>query len=452
MKQEDNSLLIYVPKMTHRIRYVFSLFFVFILKLDFSLTSDAEKFRKWEGAKMSYGKQPLGSEPFLAAVDLLFERGIRHVDIQFLKPPEDFAFFPVYHKASLYPFDLLAASFYLVSRYEEYLPYKKDLYGRFGVKQSLAYRKKFLHKPLVNIWALRLASDLEKLFPGLRIERSTYRFQSTIDIDAAWAFSHKGLMRTLGGYAKDLRSLRFKQVAYRTRVLLGKEKDPYDTYSFMYRIHQRFRLRPLYFILFAKYGHNDKNTPTGNHQFRELIKSLADHADIGIHPSFNANSEPGRLSREIDALEKVLNREIKHSRQHFLRLELPATYRHLMQEEIYRDYTMGYAARPGFRASIATPFPFFDLDLDVMTKLMVYPFPVMDASLRYYLGLKPEQALRVYKQYIDEIKNAGGTFISLWHNESLSDLGEWKHWREVFVKMLEMAVAGNGKRENNSGK
>jgi len=28
-----------------------------------------------------------------------------------------------------YPFDIFSAVFYLLSRYEEYLPYKKDMYG-----------------------------------------------------------------------------------------------------------------------------------------------------------------------------------------------------------------------------------------------------------------------------------------------------------------------------------
>ena len=439
MRQENQGLLIYVPKLTHRVKYVFSLFFNHILTVEYQLTTDTDAFLSWEGDKFSYGKDPIGDELFFASIGLLNERGVRHLDISFIEYEGRIAFFPVFHKKSLFPFDLFAASFYLVSRYEEYLPYKRDMYGRFGAKQSIAYRKKFLHLPMVNIWAFLLAEKFETYFPNLEIVYPKYKFISTIDIDAAWAVLNKGMMRIVGGYMKDFSQLDFTHAMFRTKVLLGKKKDIFDSYDFIYKIHKRFKIKPIFFLLFAKYGMNDKNIPRSNGNFKELIKSLADWSHIGIHPSFNSNGDSKLLYEEVEKLEKVLNREIGKSRQHFLKLELPITYRNLVKEEIYEDYSMGYAARPGFRASVATPFPFFDLDLDVMTKMKVYPFAIMDGTLRFYLGLNPIQAKRIYKQYIDETKKVGGVFVSLWHNESLSNKGDWKRWREVFLDMFEEA-------------
>ena len=42
------------------------------------------------------------------------------------------------------PFDIFAASFFLVSRYEEYLEYQPDEYGRYQASSSLAFKNGFL--------------------------------------------------------------------------------------------------------------------------------------------------------------------------------------------------------------------------------------------------------------------------------------------------------------------
>ena len=66
---------------------------------------------------------------------------------------------------------------------------------------------------------------------------------------------------------------------------------------------------------------------------------------------------------------------------------MPETYRNLIEFDITDDYTMGYAAQPGFRASTCSSFNFYDLDREQETKLRVHPFCIMDASLRHYLNV-----------------------------------------------------------------
>ena len=110
-------MLILVPKITNRLHYTFDLVFGTMLGVDFELTTDVTSFRDFEGLKMSYGTNPLWDEPFQKSVNLLFERDIYDQDLK----PFDFldvkAIFPVYSQRSLMPFDVFAASFYLVSRY-----------------------------------------------------------------------------------------------------------------------------------------------------------------------------------------------------------------------------------------------------------------------------------------------------------------------------------------------
>ena len=128
------------------------------------------------------------------------------------------------------------------------------------------------------------------------------------------------------------------------------------------------------------------------------------------------------------------------SRQHFLKLQLPYTYRNLINLDITDDYTMGFAAQPGFRASICTPFHFYDLDMDSETKLKVHPFTLMEGTLKDYMGISAVQAMEYITPLITEVKAVNGTFISLWHNESLGDEGRWKGWSTVYEEMIKEAI------------
>ncbi|MEZ5083728.1 MAG: polysaccharide deacetylase family protein [Bacteroidales bacterium] len=167
---------------------------------------------------------------------------------------------------------------------------------------------------------------------------------------------------------------------------------------------------------------------------------MADYSKVGIHPSYNSNHFPGQLKQEINRLSKVLNREITQSRQHFLMLRLPTTYRNLINLDITDDYSMGFASQPGFRASICSPFNFYDLDLDAETKLRIHPFTFMEGTLRDYMNTSADKALEIIKSLIKEVKDVNGTFIPIWHNESLSDKKRWTGWQKVYEEMIETAL------------
>jgi len=433
-------ILIFTDKITNRIKFIFNLYFGLLLRAEFKITVNRDEFISYQGVKFSYCRQPISDELFFQACNLLFERGIANIDLVFGEYDGLPVVFTVFQKESALPFDPFAAGFYLVSRYEEYLPYRKDEYGRFSASESLAYQKNFLHKPVVNIWTLTIGNLLKSRFPGFNFPGTTYKFIPSIDIDAAWAYKQKGFMRTLGGLAVSLVNLDFHEITERIKVLSGRKKDPFDTYAFQLEMQKKYDLHPIYFILFADYGLNDKNIPVQNRAFQTLIKSLSDYAELGIHPSYNSNFSVKKLKEEISRLSKVLNREITSSRQHFLKLQLPSTYRNLINLDITDDYSMGFAAQPGFRAGICSTFNFYDLDADVETNLRIHPFTLMDGTLRDYMYITAEDALTHIAPLINEVKAVNGTFISLWHNESLSNAGRWSGWHAVYESMLKEAL------------
>ena len=191
------------------------------------------------------------------------------------------------------------------------------------------------------------------------------------------------------------------------------------------------------------YGFNDKNINVKNRIFQSLIKSISDYYPVGIHPSYASNSDVDILTKEISRLKNIVHKEVLMSRQHFLKLTLPETYRNLVINDIKYDYTMGYSGQPGFRASICTPFYFYDLDLEAPSHLKIFPFAVMDATFKYYLKSSPEEANTEIQELLEIVKSVNGTFISVWHNESLSNEGIWAGWRNVYINLLEKAAKTN---------
>ena len=78
------------------------------------------------------------------------------------------------------PFDPFAATFYMLSRYEEYLPYKKDRFSRFPASESLAFKNNFLKKPVVDKWILLIKEVLMKAYPNLNFKPHNFTYLNTI--------------------------------------------------------------------------------------------------------------------------------------------------------------------------------------------------------------------------------------------------------------------------------
>jgi hypothetical protein len=434
-------LLILTSSVTSRIRYIFQIILGDLLGLEYSVTTDPESYRAFEGPKIAYLKEPQPDGIFIEAAGLLFEQVIFPHEIQAHRIDGIPILFPAGDVRSDMPFDPFAAAFYMVSRYEEYHRFHKDKYGRFPASDGIAFRGGFLEAPVVHHWAAALGKLLQKRHPGFVLRRPDYRFVPTIDIDHAFAYLHRPLFRMLGASGRSLLKGHFGDFAKRLQVLAKLAPDPYDVYDWLRNVHDRQALHPLWFILFADWGGNDNNVPVTSTAFHRLIVDLDRDGRTGIHPSLSSNKHPERLSAEYHGLCRVLGRQVVISRQHFLKISLPKTYNSLIRLGITDDYSMGFAAHPGFRAGIAIPFPFFDLSKNEQTALIIHPVALMDVTLKDYLRLNPHESLEIIQRVVSSVKETGGEFVSLWHNESLSEQGRWKGWRGVYEEMLRIAAS-----------
>lgn len=311
------------------------------------------------------------------------------------------------------PFDLLGASFWLLSRYEEYLPHKSDQYNRFHFRSSLAYQYEFLHIPLVNLWLEEFRQLLAARFPELSFGEKTYRFVSTIDIDNVYKYKHKGFVRTLAGLISD-KSIR--KIRQRMRIILGYEKDPFDSYDFLIDAHKRTGTRAIYFFLLGDYGPNDKNHSASDLRFQALIKHLADYSQVGIHPSFGSNHNLRQLKVETSRLGNITHRLITKSRQHFSMLKFPHTYKDLLQGGLFSDYSMGYTNHNGFRASYCYPYKWYSLDIESVSSLTIHPFAITENDL--LANEREDRSLtQLAAPVIHEVKKYRGELISIFHND-----------------------------------
>lgn len=431
-------LLIFSPSDTNRLQYALQLVFFELLGIEFEFTTDAQNFSSHSGPKLNYSRQQIGSEIFVYAEALLFEKEIKAQTIATGIWNNIQTIFHHDHKADL-PFDPFAAVFYLVSRYEEYLPFREDEHGRFAAEESLNYRGGFHEVPVVNHYAHFIKQLIQSRYPGFIFPEKNYRFRLTYDIDMAFAFREKGALRNAGGFLKSLSHLNLKEIALRTKVLTGQLEDPFDTFSYQKGLNEKYALDPVYFFLLGDHSGYDKSIPWRNKFFTETVKQLSDNNEIGIHASYESNRFPDKLKTEIGRLEKMSGKKVFRNRQHFLKLRFPATYRMLISAGITEDYTMGYSSQVGFRAGIAAPFRFYDLGKEETTALVIYPFAVMDASLHYHLKLSPGAAFEKSKQILAEVKKVNGTCIFLAHNDLIGDEGPWPGWRPQFEKLIEYA-------------
>ncbi len=431
-------LLVYTHKITPRLTYIFRHYFVRTLQIPITFSTKIEEFVAHNGPKMTYGKAPLGNEFFVQSHSILLEQGVNEVDIKVEKWEDVPCFFRTNERSNI-PFDIFAAGFYLISRYEEYLPYLDDERDCFSHKNSLAHKHGFLEKPVIDIWAYKLQSLLKDFFPTYDYETRKFSFISTINVPRAYIYKHQGLARSVGRSVANLFSFQLKQIIQRILTILGFRKDPYDTFRRFIYLQKYFSVETIFFFSIGNYSLYDRNSSFRNIHFRSLIKSVSDYAKVGLLASYFSMNDEKLVKKEKERLEGVVNIPVKRSRQCHLRLNIPETYQNLIDLEVEEDYSMGYKDMIGFRASTCTPFYFYDLNFEIQTPLKVFPTAISDTTLKEEMNLTNAGCKAKIKILMNEVKKVNGTFISLFHNQSLSELPEWKDWRVIYEEMLKNA-------------
>jgi hypothetical protein len=435
------SILVWTDAQTPRHSYTLEVLLSHTTGLTFSITTDEKHWRDWAGIKLAYCRECPKDLPhkalWLQATGLLSEKGIQaprpKVEIYGALP----GFFPAADPRSCLPVDALALIFWLVSRYEEYQDFMPDPHGRFTAQQSLAGQAGFLNRPLADEWALQLRKVLLDNMYAETPPLARYRFFPTYDIDLIFAYRAKGFSRYWGRTLLDIRNGDWPALRDRVRVAVGRQRDPFDTFDALLDAHANEPA--VFFWLLANYGPHDINNRVGHPAVQARIRQVAAQQCVGAHPSYRAFSDDAALDLELSRLAEFSGQTPSRSRQHYLRLRFPDTYRRLIARGIAEEYSMGFAEQVGFRAGTAHPFLWYDLENEAATPLRVVPFMAMDVTLHTYCRLSPEEALQQTAALVAHTRAVGGQFVSLWHNNSLSETGAWKGWKSVWENTLLLA-------------
>jgi hypothetical protein len=441
-------LILYTHSITPRLQYIVEFIGKGIQGTAIQVTSSTEEFSKYDGPKINYSDKGITeSEIRIKPHGLLFEKDIKEQNIECFSINGNKAFFKT--EGDL-PFDMFAASFYLLSRYEEYLPHTKDMYGRYAFENSLAFKEGFLNLPIINIWIQDLIVLLKKKFPLFIIrpeqqsKGSPFTFLPTYDIDIAWSYKHKGWWRNTGGLLRSFIAGKWPLMKERIQVLRGKQKDPFDSFGWLNNLHEKYKLKPYYFFLVPeKRGRYDKNISPKCKSLQDLVYDHVIRYPVGIHPSWKSGDDVSLLAKEIETLSKLNGNRVVSSRQHYIRFNLPDGYRRLIDNDIQFDFSMGYGSINGFRASVASPFYWYDLEKDEQTKLTIFPFCYMEANSFYEQKFSAQQALEEMRHYYHVVQSVNGYFIMIWHNSFLGTDKLYAGWRDVYEQFIkEVNIAG----------
>lgn len=428
------TIVVYSPGQSDRLKYTLDWLLKERLQLHYKVVTHEED-TKGLPFFIAYGKV-LPNSLSIPDTGLLWQSGIQQTEPESGTWENIPTLFHIGHEEYTLPFDLFSAVFYLLSRYEEYYPFKADKHDRYPAPSSILHRKGWLQRPLLDEWVYTLRKQLRSV-SGMHIADTQFIYQPTYDIDMAYSHLHKGIGRIIGAYMRALLKGDVKQISERTQVLKNKQKDPFDSFRWLRQLHKEYDCKPVYFILSAfKTTAFDKNIHPEHPAMMRVIKNLAKEGTIGIHPSYYSD-EDDILHKEKKMLEHISSRVTHISRQHYIKIKTPDTQRRLLANGIKDDYSMGYGAYLGFRAGTGNSFFWYDLEKETITKLRIHPFCFMDTTAHYEGGLSAADAFIKLDEMSKRLEQTGSTLITIFHNFSLGTSNEWKGWRQAYENFMQ---------------
>lgn len=335
--------------------------------------------------------------------------------------------------------DIVAATFFMLSRWEETVISTRDQHGRFPATASVAYKQGFLDHPIVDEYALVLQAWLKTLLPGWSPQMLPFSVKLSHDIDHVLEFP--SLYQGMRIMARDLLKRHSpSKAAYTLRILFAQpfvpERSPVlQKIDELAAISEQHGFTSAFYFMTAESGLYDSGYDSASQPVRRYIDDLRSRGhEIGFHPGYWTLDDPERFATEKARMDAILGQQQYGGRQHFLRFRTPGTWRMWEQMGLTYDATLGYGDYEGFRCGTCHPFHPFDIEQDRQLDLLEIPLIVMDTTLKEYRGLTPEQGEERILALAQRCQQVNGVFTLLWHNSSL--LGAWEPWAAMYRRIL----------------
>jgi len=339
--------------------------------------------------------------------------------------------------------DIIAATFFMLSRWEETVVDVRDEHDRFPASASVAYQQNFLDRPVVDEYALVLQAWLHLILPNWQPKLHQFSVKLSHDIDHIRRFlDGPTAFRALGRSLLKQFDLRNAwQICLDTvsQTIKPDQTPEIRGIEALANLSIQYGFDSAFYFMTTKPGPRESDYTLTAPRMRQLVKNLQTRGfEIGFHPGYFTLNNSTLLVNQKTQLDAILGKTKYGGRQHYLRFRVPDTWRHWEQAGLVYDSTLGYADHEGFRCGTCHPFQPFDLEQDHQLELWELPLIVMDGTLKQYRHLTPADGLEVVMRLARKCKQVGGIFTLLWHNSSV--YGDWFPWFVVYHNILNQLV------------
>jgi len=336
--------------------------------------------------------------------------------------------------------DIFAASFFMLTRWEEYVNKNRDAHNRFPAYESLAYKQKFLDRPIVNEYVEELKKSLFELDNSLVFQKREFKFTLTHDVDAP--LMHYSFIKHMKASILDILQRKDVKLFFKRNIdycltKLKLKKDSFDTFDYLMDRSEEIGVKS-YFFFMAKGLTGYDNMYSSSHPFIiNLIQNIKKRGHfIGIHPTYNAYNNVTQFKQEKEELEENLQIKIEFGREHYLRFEVPTTWQVWEDNGMKWDSTLSYADKEGFRSGVCYEYSVFNILTRKKLSLKEKPLIVMEGSfITYQPNITAQEMEQKIICLVEKVKRYNGEFVFLWHNSSFKT-NEWKKYASIYEKVL----------------
>lgn len=342
--------------------------------------------------------------------------------------------------------DLIASTFFLISRYEETIRRNvRDVHGRFPGIESLPYRAGFIDRPLIEEYGILLRAQLRGICCDIpEPPKKINKIYLTHDLDQIAHF--RTIRGMIGGVLRGLKRPNEGQKALKS-FFYGLRYDPWYTFPFLYKVDNELmskigkdRSESILFIR-AGGGKKREDKPFSNllhPDYKNLIRySIRKEITIALHSSYQAGINPHLIPDEKKKLEHHTRLGINYNRHHFLNSREPEDMRYLVETGITDDFTMGYADMAGFRLGTCRPVKWINLKTMEVTNLTLHSLTIMDGSLsdKRYMYMNSHDAIQYCEKLINCVESNNGELVLLWHNTTVEKTPQSYH-RKLYKDLI----------------
>lgn len=336
--------------------------------------------------------------------------------------------------------DIFSSSFFMLTRWEEYVNKERDDHNRFPLESSLAFKNNFLGIPVVNEYINLLKKLLLKIkFNGIFLKRK-YKKIITHDIDHLymWDTKKKFFLHILRDLIRKKSLKEFvNSINYYIKVKKHIVNDPYDTFDYLMTLSEKNKTKSYFFFMAEGLSKNYDNQYKSNSVLVEnIVKKIKKRGHfIGFHPSYHAYNLPEQFKKEKTEIEKNLKTTIKFGREHYLRFDVPKTWQIWEDNGMEWSSSMNYSGKDGFRCGVCYPFSVFNILTQKKLFLKEKPLIVMDVNQILEKGINPEKVEKNIKELNKTVEKYKGEFVLLWHNSSFNT-DKWRIYHNTYESIL----------------